>query len=284
MATNRPVTRPPQSVGQLEKLVRNFVRERGLAEKRVRDWVSYMALGGVLERASGGEPPDFTVRGGVAMELRFSGRSRATKDLDLSYLGREGDAVGALDEAIRVGYGSFAFRRIGRVLEMPLATTARVEIQISYNGGIWGTVTVDVSRAEAHQMEVELIPAFDLREFGVEGPAHLPCMSARYQLAHKIHGMTRPGTDGRPNERVQDAVDALMLRELVLDLGRARIACVHVFEVRRTHLWPPYFAPPESWAGPFGQIAGDLEMEIRDLDMGATELRGLIQGIETAVD
>ena len=48
----RPTVRTPKSVGQLEKAVRAYARTHGLAEGRVRDWVSYMALGGQLEATS----------------------------------------------------------------------------------------------------------------------------------------------------------------------------------------------------------------------------------------
>ena len=83
----------PRSAGQLERAVRKFSRTRGLAEKRVRDWISYMALDGRLEAASHarGEGPVFTFKGGVVMELRRQGAARATQDLDLTYLGAETD-------------------------------------------------------------------------------------------------------------------------------------------------------------------------------------------------
>ena len=83
----------PRSAGQLERAVRKFSRTRGLAEKRVRDWISYMALDGCLEAASHarGEGPVFTFKGGVVMELRRQGAARATQDLDLTYLGAETD-------------------------------------------------------------------------------------------------------------------------------------------------------------------------------------------------
>ena len=268
----------PRSTGKLQKLVRQYVRERGLAEGRVRAWVSYMALAGALERAKedGLAGPHFTMRGGVAMELRLKGKSRATRDMDLTYTGPDEDLVGAMDDAIRAGYRPFTFRRSGQPHEMTEARTVRLEIAVSYNGGPWGTVVVDVSHPEGHQMEVELVPAFDLSVFGIEGPQHLTCLSARYHLAHKIHGMSRPPEDGNPNERVQDAVDALLLRELVPDLAAAGEACVEVFSTRGTHPWPPVFQPPEAWAGRYRQLARELEMETDDLNVAAAELRDYI--------
>jgi hypothetical protein len=274
----------PRSAGQLQRLVRQYVREHGLAEKRVRDWVSYMAIGGALGKATGEREtlPHFTVRGGVALELRRPGLGRATKDLDLTYGGPDADPVGALDDAIRVGYGRFTFRRTGRPLEMGQVQTVRVEVGVRFDGVEWGTITVDVGRAEGHRLEVELVPAFDLRSaFGVDGPSHLACLSARYHLAHKLHAVTRPADADRPNERVQDAIDSLLLRDLVPDLGAARLACVDVFAVRETHPWPPVFAPPAAWVERYAVLAGELGMN-PDLAAAASELRAFIDAIERA--
>ena len=277
----------PRSAGHLQRLVRTYVREHSLAEKRVRDWVSYMALGGALEQAAGpeGAHQHFTVRGGVAMELRRPGRGRATKDLDLTYGGPDPSPVGALDDVIRIGYGRFTFRRTGRPLEMERVQTVRVEIAVRFDGAEWGTITVDLGRAEGHQLEVELLPAFDLKAvFGVDGPSRLPCLSARYQLAHKLHAITQAPLSGYPNERVQDAVDVLLLRDLVPDLAAARAACVDVFAARGTHPWPPTFTPQPGWAGRFAELAEELEMELADLGAAATELRGFIAAIDRALE
>jgi hypothetical protein len=271
----------PRSAGQLQRLVRQYVREHGLAEKRVRDWISYMTIGGALEGDIGDRDahPQFTVRGGVALELRRPGLGRATKDLDLTYGGPDADPVGALDDAIRAGYGRFTFRRTGRPLEMEQVQTVRVEVGVRFDGAEWGTITVDIGRAEGHLLEVDLVPAFDLRgAFGVDGPSHLACLSARYHLAHKLHAVTRPADEDRPNERVQDAIDSLLLRDLVPDLAAARQACVEVFAVRATHPWPPVFAPPAAWVERYAVLAGELGMN-PDLAAATSELQALIDAI-----
>jgi hypothetical protein len=66
----------PHSARVLEKWVDAHARERGLAPKRVRDWISYMVLAGRLEQAnSADEGATFTIKGAVALEMRlpFSG-------------------------------------------------------------------------------------------------------------------------------------------------------------------------------------------------------------------
>jgi hypothetical protein len=88
--------------------------------------------------------------------------------------------------------------------------------------------------------------------------------------------------DGYPNDRVQDAVDTLLLRELVLDIARARAACVEVFNSRETHPWPPEFHPPEAWAAPYRLLAQELEIETDDLGEAAAVLRTYIAEIDGA--
>ena len=279
-------TRAPRSVGQLAKVVRAYANAKGLAEGRVRDWISYMALGGRLEATAQvrGDGRNFTVKGGIAMELRRRDvGARATQDLDLTYLGSETDVVRVLEEAIAEPYGRFTFRRSGTPREMTNVNTTRVEIAVQFDGTAWGTVAVDVTRREGHQAEMELVPAFDIEsDFGIPGPDKLPCISARYHLAHKLHGMTKIPDDGSVNERVQDAIDALMFMQIVEDLAAAREACVDVFTTRQKHSWRPTFSPPDAWAERFQRLAEELELEVRDIASATTTLQGFIQDIDRA--
>jgi hypothetical protein len=69
---------------RLEKTLARVAREQGLDQERLRRWVSFLAMCGVLERAiRDGILSRYYLKGGVAMELRFAGAARATKDLDL---------------------------------------------------------------------------------------------------------------------------------------------------------------------------------------------------------
>ena len=62
------IRRRPGSPNQLQRVVRAYAREYGLAEKRVRDWISYMAICGALERTgTAGHSPPHYVKGGVAL-------------------------------------------------------------------------------------------------------------------------------------------------------------------------------------------------------------------------
>lgn len=101
--------RRPGSANQLQRVVRAYAREYGLAEKRVRDWISYMAICGALERAgAAGHSPPHYVKGGIALELRLPGKARATKDLDVGFQTEaRADLVRVLEDALATEYEAF---------------------------------------------------------------------------------------------------------------------------------------------------------------------------------
>jgi hypothetical protein len=97
--TTRP--RPPE---RLEKTLARVARDQGIDQERLRRWVSFLAICGVLERAaSEGILGGYYLKGGVAMELRFAQRARATKDLDLVLNGDRGKRLRSSKELAQNG-------------------------------------------------------------------------------------------------------------------------------------------------------------------------------------
>lgn len=67
----------PRPIERLEKTLARVAKEQGLAQERLRWWVSFLALCGVLERAvHEGVLDNYYLKGGVAMELRFAESAR----------------------------------------------------------------------------------------------------------------------------------------------------------------------------------------------------------------
>lgn len=122
----------------------------------------------------------------------------------------------------------------------------------------------------------------DLSRFELETANGLPCLSVRYHLAHKIHGVTRPSTDNHSNERVNDLVDVFLLRCLVPEADQARVreACIEVFEVRRQHDWPPAFSPPGFWREEFEARAAELDLAVTRFDDAVEEVQGYIRELD----
>lgn len=275
--------RRPGSANQLQRLVRAYAREYGLAEKRVRDWISYMVICGALERAgAAGQSPPHYVKGGIALELRLPGKARATKDLDVGFRAdARADLVRVLEDALATEHEGFSLRRAREPHVIP-AGAIRVEVAVQYAGGAWGRVVLDLNRHEGHE-EIELVGALDLETlFGVTGPDTVPVLGLPWHVAHKIHGVSRPGAPEHPNERVQDAADLLLLQPLITDLPAVRRACERVFRDRGTHGWPPTIALPPAWAEPYARLAEEFELPARTLGAAADAIAAWVRAIVSA--
>lgn len=201
--------KPPRSVGELAKRVRAYAKAQGTTEKRTRDWVSYMVLAAAIERAGGGgTSAHFGLKGGVVAEMRLQGRARTTNDLDTFYRGPDpAHTLREIDDILAEPYGHFTFARVEEPINMTRANTLRMPIRVRFMGTDWGTISLDVSRGEPKDTGTEMVEAFNIHQaFGLEGPHELLCISLEYQMAHKIHGATKPPPeDEAENDRVQDA-------------------------------------------------------------------------------
>lgn len=277
-----PVKRPI-SERTLSKYVIAYARQTGTDVARVRRLISFMAIAGALRQAARGEggAPGFVVKGGVALELRLRDRARATKDLDLILNRDEGDLREALEEALATPYEGFTFRRKGEAHHMKNGAV-RVKVQISFQGREWGTVEMDVAYREG-ETEVDLLAGIPLLEdFGITGPEEVESLSLRHHIAQKLHGMTKPMSEGRQNDRFRDLVDLLLMREFVKDYAALGEACEEVFTRRGSHGWPPVIAPPEEWREPFARMAAEIDLPIRQLDVAVSEIRTFVDQIVAA--
>jgi len=104
---------------RLEKALARVAREQGIDQERLRRWVSFLALCGVLEQAVAESViASYYLKGGVAMELRFAQLARATKDLDLALAGDRKERLQSLSDSIRLGFDEFTFRLKSEIRDM----------------------------------------------------------------------------------------------------------------------------------------------------------------------
>jgi hypothetical protein len=279
----KPRKRPP-SARILNQWVDSYAREHGQTPARVRNWVSHMVLGGALERAGfEGAGRKFTIKGGVALEMRLRHLARATKDLDLILLSDDGDPGEELEQALAKPYQGFTFRVRNSPEVMPNGAI-RLEVALQYLGKAWGTVQIDASRYEGDGTEIEMVEAISLTPFGLHGPDALPCLSLPYHVAQKIHAMTLPPREGWVNQRCRDLIDLLLLREWITDFETVERACREVFEVRGTHRWPPLFTAPDHWEDQYARMAADLGLAAADVHQAAFELRAFVSRIDKSAE
>lgn len=282
MTARRRPTGPPPSAGVLARYAQAYARELGVAESRVRAWVAYMILAGVLDRATTGDTPVFIVKGGVALELRLRDRARATRDIDIVLRDPTADLTSSLEEALTgEAYQGFSFRRKGQPLLLDNGAV-NIEFGVTYRGQPWTRISVDVARAEPGEVDVEWVDAIALTDvFGVTGPTQLPCLPLRFHVAQKLHGMTLPPRPGKQNERFRDLVDLLLMEAMIThDYEALRAACELVFRSRNTHAWPPNLSTtPAHWAQPFQRLAGELALPETDVEQALTRVRSFVARI-----
>jgi hypothetical protein len=279
MAARKPPSGPPPSAGVLARYAQAYARELGVAEGRVRAWVAYMIMAGVLERHEDAGAPRFIVKGGVALELRLRDRARATKDIDLVLRAPRADLANSLEGALTgEPCQGFTFRRKGQPLLLDNGAV-NMEFAVTYRGQPWTSISVDIARAEAGEADVEWVDAIALTDvFGVTGPTQLPCLPLRFHVAQKLHGMTLPPRPGKQNERFRDLVDLLLMDAMITHADAAlREACELVFSTRNTHPWPPDLTvAPAHWALPFAELAEELGLPDKDVEAALATVRRLV--------
>src|ERR1035438_1957836 len=98
-------------VERLEKTLARVAKEQGLDQERLRRWVSFLALCGVLARAvSDGILDRYDLKGGVALELRFAEGARATKDIDIGVSAQREKRLLVFQDAVALGFNEFTFQ------------------------------------------------------------------------------------------------------------------------------------------------------------------------------
>jgi hypothetical protein len=217
-------------------------------EARLYQRIATEVLFNVLELAQQrGIIARYAVKGGMALEVRFGMRARASRDLDVSVPIPFEAVPRILDEVLGVSFDDFIVRRRGPVQILEQARTYRAELDVQYRGRTLFRLDLDINGSE-FEPSVDVLPSGVLTELGLPGPVHVALLDVTIQLAHKIHAATQPSTNDYRNQRFRDVLDALIIADsLSLDYEWARIVCGAEFARRGTHGWPPNFQLDERW-------------------------------------
>jgi hypothetical protein len=266
---------------ELQRRVTRFATSRGVPEARLYQRIATEVLFNVLESSQQrGIIDRYAVKGGMALEVRFGMRARASRDVDVSVPILFEDIPRVLDDVLTVGFDNFTMRRRGslRVLEQVKAYRAEVEIQ--YAGKVLYKLHLDINGSD-FEPSVDVVPSGVLTELGLPGPVQVALLDVTAQLAHKIHAATQPSTETYQNERYRDVLDALIIAEIVsLDYDWVRIVCGAEFARRGTHGWPPSFDLDERWrAGLLAEAASHGGFP-RDAKVIAERFKDLLAKIE----
>ena len=250
--------RPPE---RLEKTLARVAREQGIDQERLRRWVSFLAICGVLERAlADGLLGTYYLKGGVAMELRFAQRARATKDLDIGIEGTRESRLQTLSDVLKTGFDQFTFRVKARTRDMEQADTVRIQVAVEYKTRSWQTIDVDLGPATFGDTDLIEPKVHGLAELGVPVTSPVRCLKLADQVAQKLHACTGPFSLGR----ARDVLDIILIDTLgELDYAATAAVARSVFSERATHDFPPEATFPVEWRPELEALAKDLGFPIR---------------------
>ncbi|MBI3683757.1 MAG: nucleotidyl transferase AbiEii/AbiGii toxin family protein [Acidobacteria bacterium] len=202
----------------------------------------------------------YYLKGGVAMELRFAQRARATKDVDLGIEGTRATRLQKLSGALGLGFDEFTFRVKARVRHMDQADTVRVQVAIQYRTRSWQTVEVDLGPATMGQVDLIEPRVQGLVELGIPVTSPVRCLGIADQVAQKLHACTGPSATGR----ARDVLDILLIDALgQINYAETTNTARRVFEERATHVFPPEFVMPQEWRPELEALAADLDFPLK---------------------
>ena len=212
----------------------------------------------------------YYLKGGVALELRFATRARATKDLDLGLEGPRANRLDLLRRALGLGFDNFTFRVKAPARDMEQADTIRVNVAVQYRTRAWQTIEADLGPANRGEVDLVEPRVQGLEELGLLVTSPVRCLGLAEQVAQKLHACTSPFSTGR----ARDILDILLIEMLgCLDYGRATAAARIVFEERATHTFPPTFAMPAEWRPEVESLA--VQLGFQQVGAGEVEERFL---------
>jgi hypothetical protein len=202
----------------------------------------------------------YHLKGGVAMELRFAQRARATKDLDLGIDAMRTNRLQTLSAALNLGFDQFTFRIKAQTRDMEQADTIRVQVALQYKTRSWQTIDVDLGPAKLDNIDLIAPQVHGLAELGIHVVSPVRCLRLADQVAQKLHACTGPFSAGR----ARDILDILLIDTLgQLNYAEAGNAARRIFEERATHEFPPNTTIRSEWSPELEALARDLGFPIR---------------------
>lgn len=247
----------------LETRLVNQAAEVGVEPGRLRRRLVFQR---VLRRLSADDR--WVLKGGYLLEARLAAGARTTRDLDLAseHAAELGHLREALEDALdRDPDGDFF--RFTVTGSAPLADDQtglggrRFSIDARLAGRTFDRVRIDVvgriAETSGATEIIEVAPPITGLDFGV---AQVVAVDVAQHAAEKFHALCRTYAGNRPNTRVKDLVDVVLMVEAgLLPDPRLGDRLRQVFAARDARDPPAQLPePPASWARDYAVLIADL--------------------------
>ena len=293
-----PRGKRPTTVRTLEAWIQQAEGKVGIGARRVGWMVASGIVIAALQRITHSDgKPHFLIKGGTYLELLLGLRARATRDVDTLFRGSFDDFLSVLDNALEQPFGEIAFRRTEpEAIRVPgrRVKPIRLDILLQLRGKTWRRIPVEISPDEGNAgARAKTILTPSLAHFGIDMPPTISGLVIDYQVAQKIHACTDPHSEERPNDRVRDVVDLLLLKQAFYSddtaLSELAAACRDLFQTRLNEAnlsegilvraWPPLIMALHHWNDDYPGYAKEVGIHV-ELDEVVGILNTWIDEIE----
>jgi hypothetical protein len=294
---------PPRTKAALVQAINACSKQLNMAPDWVQRWLSFTVVADALTRYAAATGALFEIKGGAAIEMRMRRlnagpedvtvkfiQPRATRDLDATFRGEWDALQRAVEAAFAETHLGFTFRAEAETPNAPFMRRFRVRVAYLEKGvgGVraprdLNSVMLEVSRYEGTHYPAEMVSAFSLKPFGIEGPSDLPCLPLSKQIAQKIHAVTEVPDNGRSNERFRDLLDLVMLSVLAPPSPHLRAVCEETFTIRAKQSWPPAIVARSGWVEPLEQSARGMGLSVTTAEDIVEHVASYVGQIATSV-
>ncbi len=282
-----PAEEPPRKGNILGSRIDQFAEDFDKAPARVRRALTVELISAAFAAAREDGEPTLVLKGGAMIEVRLQLSGRATKDLDATLLAEaslediEATMRRILDRRLLDGRVHF---NIVSTAEVGQGKAVRLEVQVFWVRDVITKIPLEVSSRQGDTPNNwEAITSLNMATtFGIpDVPCDFICLPLSYQLAQKIHAVSRP-TDHR---RYRDLIDIILLDDLDGATSDADVldACETVFDARPDHSWPP---PPivgrREWEDGYAKEANEIRFPVTDVYEAADLVQEIVERIQFA--
>ena len=222
-----------------------------------------VAFDRLLARLAVADHRAWVLKGGAALEFRMPERARSTRDIDLALANDLEPVDRLLQDLVEDPFGDYFSFRITRRRELSNIRGRGLVVRLSLDAllgyRMFERFVVDVVAGEGLPATTERVQLGRALGFAGLPIVEMAVIDLRTHWAEKLSAYLSR-YDDRPNTRVKDLVDLVLLVEHGLGPDeRLREAVEETFACRSQHL--PLSELPsmaDSWAEPFAEMATDL--------------------------
>ncbi|WP_420610819.1 nucleotidyl transferase AbiEii/AbiGii toxin family protein [Candidatus Poriferisodalis sp.] len=222
-----------------------------------------VAFDRLLARLAVADHCAWILKGGAALEFRMPEQARSTRDIDLALASDRDPADRLLEDLVGDPFGDYFSFRVTRRRELSdlpdRGLVVRLSVDALLGRRVFESIVVDVVAGEGMPAIAERVELGRALGFAGLPVVEMAVIDLRTHWAEKLSAYLRR-YDDRPNTRVKDLVDLVLLVEHGFEPDdRLRQAVEATFARRRQHL-PRSNLPSmaDAWAVPYAEMASDL--------------------------